>query len=60
MPPFWAIVKFDLLSVVKLAIAKEPNPIVPVAIAIDVSSLALEFMMVRSNNNFDVTTILDR
>ena len=56
---FWAIVELDLLGVVKLAIAREPKPIVPVIIAIDAINLALVFMTTYKNNsNFDITTIL--
>ena len=59
MPPFWAIVELDRLEVVKLAIAREPKPSVPVTIAIDAITLALVFMTTYKNNsNFDITTIL--
>ena len=57
-PEFWAIAEVDLLEVVKLGIAKEPNPTAPVNIAIDATNLALVFITYRNNSNFDVTTIL--
>ena len=58
IPPFWEIVELDRLEVVKLAIAKEPKPIVPVTIAIDAINRVLVFITYKNNSSFDITTIL--
>ena len=58
MPPFWAIVELDLLGIVKLAIARELKPIVPVSVASDAINRVLVFITYKNNSSFDITTIL--